>query len=388
MIPRTDHEQEVKEMRIPDYRVEGLDQIPSPAVLVFRELLERNLDQMIALSGSPDRLRPHCKTHKTREIIRLLLDRGVQRHKASTLREVAMCLEAGARDIVLAYSLVGPTIKQFVDLAAQSPDARLTSLVDCDEHVDWLAHAARIRGVTIGAMIDLDTGFHRTGLPVGEAAANLYARVARTEGLRLAGLHVYDAQNATIADPMARRSAVERTLESASALAETLAQSGLPIPEILCGGSPTFAYFAPHGPPVVVSPGTAVFSDHGYASTFADLDAAFTPAAVVFGRVISRPGPGYVTLDIGTKAIAPDPPLGKRGRVIGLEDAQTTIHNEEHWTLASTSADLPPVGHPVFVVPTHVCPCTNLHPVLYVVGPDGRVEDRWEVVARQRPLEL
>ncbi|HUE75542.1 MAG TPA: alanine racemase [Chloroflexota bacterium] len=375
-------------MRLPEYRVEGLDQIPSPAVLVFRELLERNLDQMIALSGSPDRLRPHCKTHKTREIIKLLLARGVERHKASTLREVAMCLEAGARDVILAYSLVGPAIEQFVDLAAQAPEARLTSLVDCDEHVDWLARAARARGITVGAMVDLDTGFHRTGIPVGESAANLYARVARTEGLQLAGLHVYDAQNATLAEPAERRSAIERTLESVMTLVETIGRAGLAIPEILCGGSPTFAYYAPHGPPVVVSPGTAVFSDHGYSSTFSDLDTAFTPAAVVFGRVISRPGPGYVTLDIGTKAIAPDPPLGKRGRVIGLEDTQTVIHNEEHWTLASNTSDLPPVGHPVFVLPTHVCPCTNLHPVLYVIGPEGHLEDRWKVVARQRPLTL
>jgi D-threonine aldolase len=386
MDQRTDHEEGADHMRLPDYRVQDLNRIPSPAVLIFRELLERNLDQLVAMSGSPDRLRPHCKTHKTREIIKMLLDRGVERHKASTLREVAMCLEAGARDVVLAYSLVGPAVGQFVDLAVQWPDARLAALVDCDDHVDWLARAARDRGVTVGAMIDLDTGFHRTGISVGEEAAKLYARVARTEGLRLAGLHVYDAQNATFADPATRRSAVERTLASALTLAETLGKSGLAVPEILCGGSPTFAYFAPHGPPVVVSPGTAVFSDHGYSSTFADLDEAFTPAAVVLGRVISRPGPGRLTLDIGTKAIAPDPPLGQRGRVIGLEDVRTTIHNEEHWTLESTDSNLPAVGSPVFVVPTHVCPCINLHPVLYVIGPDGHLEDRWEVVARHRPL--
>src|SRR5690348_11617129 len=43
--------------------------LPSPSVLVFRAYLERNLDRMIALAGGPERLRPHCKTHKTREIV-------------------------------------------------------------------------------------------------------------------------------------------------------------------------------------------------------------------------------------------------------------------------------------------------------------------------------
>lgn len=380
-------------MQLPEYSIAAYDSLPTPAVLVFRELLECNLDRMIELVGSPERLRPHCKTHKTREIIQLLLARGITRHKAATLREVAMCLEAGARDVVLAYSLVGPSVGQFVDLVAQTPDARLAALVDCETHIDLLAAAARSRGITVGAMLDLNTGFHRTGAPL-EAATKLYARLTETSGLRPAGLHVYDAQNGRHADPDARREAVAQTIRPVLEVAEALVAAGLDVPEILCGGSPTFPAYAAFASGssldhrIICSPGTAIFSDFGYGETYPDLGAAFAPAAVVLGRVISRPTPQHVTLDIGSKAIAADPPFGMRGLILGLEDAQTTVHNEEHWTVTSQHADRFRVGDPVLVVPTHICPCTNLHPVLYIIGPDGQIEGRWEVAARHRTLVL
>ena len=80
-------------------RDSALAAIPSPALLVFAPLLERNLQAMLHLAGTPDRLRPHCKTHKTRDIVRLLLERGVLRHKAATVREAAMCLAGMAMQV-------------------------------------------------------------------------------------------------------------------------------------------------------------------------------------------------------------------------------------------------------------------------------------------------
>jgi len=40
----------------------------------------------------------------------------------------------------------------------------------------------------------------------------------------------------------------------------------------------------------------------------------------------------------------------------------------------------------VLVVPAHICPCTNLHPQLYIVEPDGSVGECWEVAARQQTM--
>lgn len=370
-------------MSVPRYHIADAGRLPSPSVVVFREYLEKNIAQMIAMAGTPERLRPHCKTHKTHEIVRMLLDRGVVRHKAATVREVQMCLEAGARDVLLAYQLVGPAVEQWADLAARWREARLASLTDCDAHIDLLARAARDRGVTLGAMLDVDTGLHRTGVPVGLEAERLYGRIATTPGLWPAGLHNYDAQHTPIPEPERRYPAIEETRRSVVELAERLAAAGHPVPEILCGGSPSFPGHAPEKAPIICSPGTLVFSDNTYGQ-FTDIGSRYTPAALVFGRAISRPSPVHITLDVGTKAIAADPPVGKRGLIIGLEDYETVIHNEEHWAMTSSKADEFAVGDHVLVIPGHVCPCINLHPYIHVIGPDGRLEERWEVVARQR----
>ena len=67
----------------PHYRISHPERILSPGMVLFRELLERNIDQMIAMAGGPERLRPHCKTHKIPEVVRLQLDRGVTKQKAA-----------------------------------------------------------------------------------------------------------------------------------------------------------------------------------------------------------------------------------------------------------------------------------------------------------------
>ena len=104
------------------YQIADTSSIISPGLVIFRDMVEQNLDQMVEIAGSPDRLRPHCKTHKTVEIIKLQLERGITRHKCATFAEAEMVANAGAKDIVLAYSLVGPNVQRAVKFVETFPD--------------------------------------------------------------------------------------------------------------------------------------------------------------------------------------------------------------------------------------------------------------------------
>src|SRR5205085_5057106 len=97
----------------------------SPGLIVFRDLVERNLDELIRVAGAAARLRPHCKTHKMREITQLQLARGITRHKCATIAEAEMLAEAGAEDIFLAYNPVGPNIGRVVRFVAKYSDVQL-----------------------------------------------------------------------------------------------------------------------------------------------------------------------------------------------------------------------------------------------------------------------
>ena len=51
--------------------------IPSPALLIDLERLDRNIHRMIDMAGGPQRLRPHVKTHKLGPIVQRQLKLGI-----------------------------------------------------------------------------------------------------------------------------------------------------------------------------------------------------------------------------------------------------------------------------------------------------------------------
>ena len=375
-------------MAMMDYPRVDVTGIPSPAILVFKPLLEHNLGEMLAIAGSPDRLRPALQdTQDPRDRQAVPAARGDSatsappRARRRCASRPAPAISSWPTSLWARWWSSSHNWRPRTECAARVPgglrDGGRVALT-----------AATAAGVIVGAMVDLDTGLHRTGLPVGEEAMRLYRRVTRSPGLRPAGLHVYDAQNNRNPDLADRTAAVERTIAPVLEMAEALRREGHAVPELLCGGTGTFPVYARYGGSITCSPGTAVFWDAGYSNAFPDLDARLAQAALMLGRVVSRPTPQHITLDLGTKGIASDPPIGKRGVILGLEDAVTTVHNEEHWVVTSERAGAYHVGDSVYVVPTHICPNTNLYPLLYIVDDQGTVSERWEVVARHRPLVL
>jgi D-serine deaminase-like pyridoxal phosphate-dependent protein len=130
-----------------------------------------------------------------------------------------------------------------------------------------------------------------------------------------------------------------------------------------------------------------VIQDVGYRDAYPDL--VFTPGAAILTRVVSRPTQDTFTLDLGTKAVACDPPL-PRVEVIGFEDAETVMQNEEHLVLRVPLAripDIPEIGSVLFALPVHVCPTTTLYPSVPAVE-NGKVVEWWDVSARNRKITI
>ena len=139
-------------------------------------------------------------------------------------------------------------------------------------------------------------------------------------------------------------------------------------------------------PLIELSPGTCVFHDVNYGEKFTDL-APFTPAALVFTRVISRPTANRVTLDMGTKSIASDPPMGQRAFLPAIPDGVQVLHNEEHLVVETPNAGQWKVGDWLVGIPRHVCPTSALHRSAIVIE-NGEQVDEWEVTSRDRRLTV
>ena len=362
------------------YRPVNEASIATPSLLLFPERIEENIRRMIAIAGSAERLRTHVKTHKTAEIVKLQQQYGIDKFKCATLAEVAMVAGAGGRDILLAYPLLGPSIELFFRLMESNPHSRLSVCVDSEPALDLLVDQSRRTGSQVEVFVDIDNGMHRSGMDPGKAYELIQSIVGKEE-IRFRGLHIYDG-HIHESDPGDRRKHCEHDFKIVASLVEYLEQDGIPVNELSCGGTPTFPIHAAF-PSRILCPGTTLLWDAGYATMLPDLD--FLPAAVLAGRVISKPGE-YVCLDLGHKSLAAEMPH-PRLHFLDLELDQVSIHSEEHLVLTGSQAEMLQVGDLVYALPWHICPTMALHDEVYVVQ-DGRVTGTWKPGARNRIYPL
>jgi len=290
-----------------DYFIRRPEDLLSPSLVVFKPLVERNLAAMLKVAGSPDRLRPHCKTHKMPAVVKLMLAAGIKRHKAATVAEVEMLADCGVRDVVLAYNPVGPNIDRVVALKKRYPDLRLGVTADHPKPLSQLSDAVGKAGQTIEVYMDLNPGRDRTGLIAGDEAFDFYCTIARTPHVKAAGFHIYDGHFHQ-ADPAERLAALLEKFRPIQAMRDRLVQAGFAVPKMICGGTPSFPVYARiDDSGIELSPGTCIFHDANYGEKFPDLE-IFKPAAMLFTRVVSRPLANRVTLDLGSKSV--DGPAG------------------------------------------------------------------------------
>lgn len=368
------------------YQIQHPERIPSPGLIIFRDLVEKNLQTMISIAGGAERLRPHVKTHKMPEIVQLQMDSGINKFKAATFAEAEMLAECGAKDIFLAYNLVGPNIGRGVAFRLRYPDVKFSVTADDPQMLFALADELTKAETSIGVVLDVNPGRDRTGLTIGDDATTLYWQIQESPCLQPAGLHLYDG-HLKESDLAARRQAVLKFWQQITEFRRLLEQQGLSVPRITCGGTPTFPVYAALNDPIIeLSPGTCVFHDAGYGDAFPDLN-VFTPAALVLTRVVSRPTKNRVTFDLGTKAIASDPPLGQRAVLPDLADGVQVLQNEEHLVVETDHADQWQPGDWTLAIPRHVCPTSALYRSATVISA-GEIVEEWNVIARDRKLTI
>ena len=126
--------------------VENADVIDSPALLIYPDRIQENIRQMVAIAGDPERLRPHIKTHKMAEIIRMQQKAGIRKFKCATLAEAELLAQCAAEDVLIAYPLTGPGPLRLLGLQKKYPETRFSCLVDNPQALRTLEAAAAAEG--------------------------------------------------------------------------------------------------------------------------------------------------------------------------------------------------------------------------------------------------
>lgn len=332
---------------------------PTPAILIDAAIARRNLDEMSAYVATHGlKLRPHTKTHKSVKIGAMQMERGAIGLTVAKVGEALVMAEV-ASDLLMAYPGVDRNRCEQLAQLARSKTVRVA--VDSSMAADALADATRSAGSTIGILVDLDVGQHRTGVQTPADALHLAQHVSQQKGLRLDGVLFFPGH---IAGAPATQEAALRQLDALlDEILRLWRENGLEAKIVSGGSTPTAlrSHFVRHL--TEIRPGTYVYNDmncvHGGCAELSDC------AARIISTVVSTAVPGQIVLDAGSKTLTSDRcgPASDSGHgfIVEYPEAKITKLSEEHAQVDVTRCDKrPAIGQRVSVIPNHICPCINL----------------------------
>jgi len=369
------------------YRVGSPDDVLTPALLLYPEIVASNIDSTLnLLGGDANRWRVHIKTAKLGYTLRMLIERGIRNFKCAITLELLVACRSGAQDVLFAHPAVGANARRVREIAGQFPQVRISVLAENEQQIgQW-------RGSRVGVFLDMNPGMDRTGIEQSHSdkVVELVRAIGRL-GLEFRGLHYYDGHSGSL-EQGERTSAAHAGYERLLKVVSAVERSGMVVPEVITAGTPTFpaslSFEGFRGGNFLhrVSPGTVVYCD---ATTMAQLPSeyGYRPGVLVMTRVVSQPRPGIVTCDAGHKAVSADAGV-PTCVVVGHSELTPLSPSEEHLPMAvQGGAAGPQVGDALYLLPRHVCPTVNNFDCALLVQ-DGVVKSVEKVSARGREAPL
>jgi len=362
------------------YQTKAVASIDSPALLLYEDLVHQNIGAALnIMKGKSTFIRPHVKTVKCEEVVKLSLEKGIDRFKCSTVAEAELLAHAGAKDVLLSYQLSGVKAHRFSRLREMFPQTTFASLIDNPDSAKIVSEIFEKNELSV--FIDVNVGMNRTGV-IPDKATDLIRACKKLAGINIIGLHGYDghvhSQDRTI-----RKEESDAIFDEMNVLrnkAEKVLDKKL---KLVLGGSPSFSFYAKQSN-VECSPGTIFFWDAGYGSNYPELP--FVPAVVILTRILSIVDSDLLCFDLGSKAVAADPPQ-PRMVIPDLEDYEIVEQYEEHLVVRVPDTSKYSVGETYFAIPHHICPTVNLYEELNIIK-GGRQSGTWKVSARNRKITV
>jgi D-serine deaminase-like pyridoxal phosphate-dependent protein len=350
--------------------------LDTPALCLQLDVMEANIR---ALAGTCRRFgvgwRPHSKGHKVAAIAQAELAAGAIGITCAKLAEAEVMAAGGVRDILIANLVVGPQkVRRLVDLR------RVADPIVCLDHLDQalpISRAMHEAGLRLRAIIEVDIGLRRVGVPPGEPTLQFARQVRDLPGIELAGIMGYEGHLLTVADPDEKAVQIRDALATLVETKRLLEAAGIPCPIVSCAGTGSYLYAVRQPGVTELQAGGAIFMDAFYRRKCQVPDLGF--ALTVMTTVVSRPTAERAIIDAGRKTMNGDvePPI-----VVGRDDIRVTRLSAEHGelALAPTAHELR-IGDRLELVPGYADLTTVLHNQYYCFR-GGRLVDLWPIEAR------
>ncbi len=360
------------------YLVTTIDEIDSPSLLVFPELIKENIQNCLGINkdDTPINLRPHIKTVKSVEVLKMAMDEGICKFKCSTISEAELLGVSKAKDALLCSQLSETKLQRFIKIITDYPETRFAVLIDNLESYKLL----KKQKISIEFFMDINVGLNRTGCKPS-FGISLLKSIPEAGYKNFRGFHAYDG-HIHVADRSVRKKQAEEvynTMRTLKLETDVLVKKQV---ELIMGGSPSFEFYADKAE-VQCSPGTFYLWDAGYKKAYPELP--FKEAALILTRVISIIDEHTICFDLGYKAVASESPLPQRIQFLDNSHFVLKAQFEEHLVVEVPNSDEYRVGQSFLAIPNHICPTVNLYEELVPIV-NGNIQKSWKVVARDRKI--
>jgi D-serine deaminase-like pyridoxal phosphate-dependent protein len=350
------------------------DDHPTPSVIISESIAEKNIRSMQAYCDQHRlKLRPHTKTHKSIWMAERQMRAGACGLTVAKAGE-AEVMSSVCDDILIAYPAMGASrIARVTELAKR---VRVSVGIDSRDAAEHLQNAAAAKGICLGILVDVEVGFHRTGVASCESAIRLCEYLSNQKNLYLRGLMCFPGHILPGAPD-------ERWLEYEQALGailDGLKAKGISVETVSGGSTPTARESHRNRYLNEIRPGTYVYNDVNEVRLgVCDWDDC---AARVLVTVVSMPESNKIVVDGGSKTLSSDRnaanPDAGFGFVVGYPSAKITRLSEEHGEIHIPDIDLeakalPKIGDRLWIIPNHICVCINLQNQFYLQDSENRL---------------
>ena len=375
-------------------RSRSLLDLPTPALILDRRRLQRSADRMRERVHSLGvTLRPHVKTAKSIDVLRVLAGGYDVPISVSTLAEARYFFDHGVRDILYAVGLAPVKLPQIAEVIRAG--CKLRVILDSIEAADALQAFCGAEGVAIEALVEIDTDGHRAGVAPGDdLLLEIGDRLSSADGARLAGVMTHAGASYSARTIGQLEEIAERERAGAVTAAERLRSAGFPVEIVSVGSTPTIHYARSLEGVTEARVGVYAFGDlvQTELGTCMIGDIAISVLASVIGhsrahgRVLIDAGFLALSRDRGTADFEKDWGYGAvcdiDGKLIAKVRVEST--NQEHGIITATKGELDwsrfPIGGRVRILPNHACATAAAYDHYFVTEGDEQIVDIWERV--------
>jgi D-serine deaminase-like pyridoxal phosphate-dependent protein len=371
-----------------------LFELETPCLILDRGKIKRNISNLNErMEKLGVKLRPHGKTPKNIDVMKMVFDGRPGPITVSTLKEAEYYFSHGITDIIYAVGIAPVKMDRVAGIIKKG--AILSIILDSMEQARFVAAKARQYGLEIPALIELDCDGQRAGVTHDDSLLLDIGRLLRSEkGVTLAGVLTHAGGSYHSKSVAEIRATAEKERDMAVKCAEMLRREGLPCPIVSVGSTPTASFAEDLTGITEVRAGVYMFYDLVMAGlgVCAVEDIAISVLASVIGHKKKK---GWVITDAGWMALSSDRGTASHrvdqgyGLVCDADGTPLKDHliissaTQEHGIITADEGRQPDweslaIGNVVRILPNHACATGAMHDRYYVTDGSREIMDVWD----------